>query len=223
MLDLVITEGSEYEESDDEDHLERIGKIQAKIAMLQEQQKQIKKLKNRKKKDSSPKEYCLTTFLNDTCKDAQHFEIIRVDRRHEISEDDVYYLINSNYNSLEVCEHIMIKNLAKLPPNEKYFYCSDTHRNVWWVKTKDGWKRDNDLSLMTKFIFITQNQLITAICNWSKKQKNKIYGEGGTAFQYANMISSINNFDKKQITHLLKRINQTFCVKNIINELSGET
>jgi hypothetical protein len=90
--------------------------------------------------NSHNKTFNLQFFLNETCKDAMNIMDFVDSIKLQLS--DLEKVGNIGY--VEGISNIIIKNLNSLDENKRPVHCTDSKREVMYVKDEDKWEKEND-------------------------------------------------------------------------------
>ena len=159
------------------------------------------------------KTFNLNVFLNETCKDAMNIEdfvsSIKVDL------DDLENTGEKGY--VEGISNIFIKNLNNLEKHLRPLHCSDSKREVLYIKNNNEWVREkDDKPILTNAIKTIAHENIKQIKCWAQKypehknynsKKNETYLQivsnsmnGLTAEEsFTNVRKIISNISKEVV------------------------
>ena len=99
--------------------------------------------------NSNNKTFNLQLFLNETCKDAMN--IMDFVDSLKLQLCDLEHVGKSGY--VEGISHIIIKHLNLLDETKRPIHCTDTKREVMYVKDEDKWEKENEeCQKLKKFI-----------------------------------------------------------------------
>ena len=90
--------------------------------------------------NSHNKTFNLNVFLNETCKDAMNIMYFIDSLKLQLS--DLESVGRLGY--VEGISNIIVKNLKKLEIHKRPVHCSDTKREVMYIKDEDKWEKEND-------------------------------------------------------------------------------
>jgi len=90
--------------------------------------------------NSHNKTFNLQFFLNETCKDAMNIMDFVDSIKLQLS--DLEKVGKNGY--VEGISNIIIKNLNSLDENKRPVHCTDSKREVMYVKDQDKWEKEND-------------------------------------------------------------------------------
>ena len=90
--------------------------------------------------NSHNKTFNLQFFLNETCKDAMNIMDFVDSIKLQLS--DLEKVGNIGY--VEGISNIIIKNLNSLDENKRPVHCTDSKREVMYVKDEDKWEKENE-------------------------------------------------------------------------------
>ena len=115
---------------------------------------------------SHNKTFNLNFFLNETCKDAMN--ISEFVNSVKVDLDDLEHTGRQGY--VQGITNIVVKNLNKLEEHLRPLHCSDSKREILYIKDNDEWiKETEDKPILTKAIKIIANENIKQIKNWQNK------------------------------------------------------
>ena len=107
---------------------------------LQNQMFEVIKNGTHNTNNSHNKTFNLQFFLNETCKDAMNIMDFVDSIKLQLS--DLEKVGNIGY--VEGISNIIIKNLNSLDENKRPVHCTDTKREVMYVKDEDKWEKENE-------------------------------------------------------------------------------
>ena len=163
--------------------------------------------------NSHNKAFNLNFFLNETCKDA--LNIGEFVDSIKVQLTDLETIGRIGY--VEGVSKILIKNLNELDTYSRPIYCSDSKREVLYIKENDQWTKETDDKLVLKnAIKQVANKNIRQITEWtnlnpdckkSDSRKNDQYlkivmnsmSGGSNEEQYNNVEKIIKNITKSVI------------------------
>jgi hypothetical protein len=90
--------------------------------------------------NSHNKTFNLNVFLNETCKDAMNIMDFIDSLKLQLS--DLESVGRLGY--VEGISNIIVKNLKQLDIHKRPVHCSDTKREVMYIKDEDKWEKEND-------------------------------------------------------------------------------
>jgi len=90
--------------------------------------------------NSHNKTFNLNVFLNETCKDAMNITDFIDSLKLQLS--DLESVGRLGY--VEGISNIIVKNLKQLDIHKRPVHCSDTKREVMYIKDEDKWEKEND-------------------------------------------------------------------------------
>lgn len=131
--------------------------------------------------NSNNKAFNLNFFLNETCKDAMNIgDFIS---SIKLNLDDLEHTGRKGY--IEGVSNIIVKNLNSIEQHMRPLHCSDTKREILYIKDNNEWtKETDDKPILTKAIKVIANENIKQIKNWrelnpdctnSSSRKNDLY------------------------------------------------
>ena len=131
--------------------------------------------------NSHNKTFNLQFFLNETCKDALNISEFVSSIRPQLSD-----LENTGrLGYVEGISKIIINKLNDLNTHDRPIHCSDSKREVIYIKDNNEWQKENEEKpILTKAIKVIANENIKQISNWRKEypdctdadsKKNNLY------------------------------------------------
>jgi hypothetical protein len=135
--------------------------------------------------NSHNKTFNLNVFLNEQCKDAMNImEFVDSLKLQLVDLENVGKL-----GFVEGISNIIVKNLQALDVHKRPVHCSDSKREVMYIKDEDKWEKENDEKLKLR-------KAIKRIANKNSrllpvfKQKHPDCGKSESAFsdQYNKLI-----------------------------------
>ena len=90
--------------------------------------------------NSHNKTFNLNVFLNETCKDAMNITDFVESLKLQLS--DLESVGRLGY--VEGISNIIVKNLKQLDVHKRPVHCSDSKREVMYIKDEDKWEKEND-------------------------------------------------------------------------------
>ena len=127
------------------------------------------------------KTFNLNFFLNETCKNAMNISDFVSSIKVNLSD-----LENTGRQGyIEGISNIIVKNLNNLEDHFRPLHCSDSKREVFYIKDNNAWQKENEeKSILTKAIKVIANENIKQIKHWRDKypdctdsdsKKNNLY------------------------------------------------
>ena len=145
----------------------------------------------------------LNFFLNETCKDAMNIDEFVSSIKVNLSD-----LENTGRQGyIEGISNIILKNLNNLEQNFRPLHCSDSKREVFYIKDNNEWQKENqEKPILTKAIKVIANENIKQIKHWRDKypdctdadsKKNNLYLKiVSNSMNGSTQEESIKNIDK---------------------------
>jgi hypothetical protein len=158
------------------------------------------------------KTFNLQVFLNETCKDA-------------INLTDFINQIQVSVNDLEETGHlgyadgiskVFIKNLNNIDYNLRPIHCSDSKREILYIKDENQWSKDDDQkSCLTKAIKQVAHKNIKKISDWQKLYPDYNNPESKQNDKYMKIVlNSMSGSTKEESDKNYEKI-----AKNIVKEV----
>jgi hypothetical protein len=154
----------------------------------------------------------LNFFLNETCKDAMNIDEFVSSIKVSLSE-----LENTGRQGyIEGISNIILKRLNNLEQNFRPLHCSDSKREVFYIKDNNEWKKENEEKpLLTKAIKVIANENIKQIMNWREKYPDCTYADSKKNNLYLKIVSnSMNGLTKEEGDKNIEKI-----ISNIAKEV----
>jgi hypothetical protein len=104
----------------------------------------------------------IQVFLNEKCKDA--INLTDFIQSLQITLDDIN--VSKNYGLVEGISQTMIKGLQNLDLYKRPFHCTDTKRDVLYIKDNEHWEKDESNNLMKDSILLVANKQRKALNQW---------------------------------------------------------
>jgi hypothetical protein len=138
----------------------------------------------------------LNLFLNETCKHAMNINEFVNNMKIEL--DDLENTGRTGY--IEGISNIIIKNLNKLEQHLRPLHCSDSKREILYIKDNDEWtKESNDKPILTKAIKTIANENIKLISKWKDNYPDCIKSDSNKNDLYLKIVSnSMNGLTKDE-------------------------
>ena len=195
----------------EEQQIEKKNKINDKdnlINLLLTQNKELTDLlkngiTNNNTTNNNNNTFNLNVFLNETCKNAMNISDFVSSIKVNLSD-----LENTGRQGyIEGISNIIIKNLNNLEHHFRPLHCSDSKREVFYIKNNNEWQKENEeKSILTKAIKVIANENIKQIKHWRDKYPDCTDSDSKKNNLYLKIVSnsmngsteeeSIKNIDK---------------------------
>ena len=158
--------------------------------------------------NSHNKAFNLNFFLNETCKDAMN--ISDFVNSIKLNLEDLENTGRKGY--IEGVSDIILKNLNNIEQQLRPLHCSDTKREILYVKDNDKWEKEtNDKPILTKAIKVIANENIKQIKNWRDKHPDCTSANSRKNDLYLKIVSnSMNGLteeeSKKNISKIISNV-----------------
>ena len=137
----------------------------------------------------------LNVFLNEKCKDA----INLMDFVHSLKVKLKDLENTARVGYAEGISQIFIDGLSELDVHKRPIHCSDSKREILYIKDQDLWeKEDDDKSKLTKAIKIIGNKNIQQISEWKKANPEYNDPESKQNDRYMKMICNAMSGSSKE-------------------------
>ena len=188
--------------------LKQNGDLQNKIISMCSQPT----ITNNSNNNTTNNSFNLNVFLNETCKNAMN--ITDFVSSIKLNLDDLENTGRCGY--IEGISNIIIKNLNKIEQHLRPLHCSDSKREVLYIKDNNEWtKETNDKPILTKAIKTIANENIKQISKWKDNYPDCVKSDSKKNDLYLKIVSnSMNGLTKdeseknihKIITNVAKQV-----------------
>ena len=163
--------------------------------------------------NSHNKTFNLQFFLNETCKDAMNISEFVSSIKPKLSD-----LENTGrLGYAEGISNIILKNLSNLEQHFRPLHCSDSKREVIYIKDNDEWIKETDNKpILTKAIKVIANENIKNISEWRKEYPDCTDSDSKKNDLYLKIVSNSMCGSTKDETD--KNINKI--ISNIVKEVT---
>ena len=153
--------------------------------MIESFQEVLKKGTNNNIINSHNKTFNLHFFLNETCKDAMN--IMDFVESVKLQLSDLETIGNTGFaNGIS---NIIIKNLKDLDVTKRPLHCTDSKREVMYIKDKNKWEKENDeKEKMKKVINQISSKNIQQIPEWVEQYPNCKDSDSGKNNEYLHIV-----------------------------------
>jgi hypothetical protein len=158
------------------------------------------------------KTFCLNFFLNEHCKDAMNIMDFVDSVKLQLSDLESV----GNLGFVDGLSNIIVQNLKALDVTKRPVHCSDSKREVLYVRDENKWEKENEDNLkLKKAIKYIANKNIKLIPEWKDKHPDCIYSHSKDSDKYNKIIlesmDNANSHENKIIKHLAKE----FCIDRV--------
>ena len=144
--------------------------------------------------NSHNKTFNLQVFLNETCKNAMNIMDFMDSIQLQLS--DLEKVGQLGY--VDGISDIIIKNLKALDVTERPVHCSDSKREVVYVKDENKWEKENaESEKMRKAIKRVAHKNIQLIPEWKEKFPDCVYSNSTKSDQYNHIVIEAMGGDYK--------------------------
>jgi hypothetical protein len=163
--------------------------------------------------NNSNNSFNLNFFLNETCKDAMN--ISDFVSSIKVSLDDLENTGRRGY--IEGISDIILKNLNNLEQQLRPVHCSDSKREVLYIKDNNQWIKENeDKPILKKAVKMIANENIKQIKNWREKYPDCTYADSKKNNLYLKIVSnSMNGLTEEESYKNLNKI-----ISNVAKEVT---
>ncbi len=169
--------------------------------------------------NSHNKAFNLNVFLNETCKDAMNMSDFISSIK--LNLEDLENTGRRGY--IEGISNIILKNLNNIEQHMRPLHCSDTKREILYVKDNDKWEKEtDDKPILTKAIKVIANENIKQIKNWAEKNPDCKASDSRKNDLYLKIVSnSMNGLTeeegKKNINKIISNVAKEMVIQKDIN------
>jgi len=169
--------------------------------------------------NSHNKAFNINFFLNETCKDAMN--ITDFISSIKLNLEDLENTGRRGY--IEGISNIILKNLNNIEQHMRPLHCSDTKREILYVKDNNKWEKEtDDKPILTKAIKVIANENIKQIKNWTDKNPDCTASDSRKNDLYLKIVSnSMNGLTeeegKKNINKIISNVAKEMVIQKDIN------
>jgi hypothetical protein len=169
--------------------------------------------------NSHNKAFNLNFFLNETCKDAMNMSDFISSIK--LNLEDLENTGRRGY--IEGISNIILKNLNNIEQHMRPLHCSDTKREILYVKDNDKWEKEtDDKPILTKAIKVIANKNIKQISSWKEKNPDCTASDSRKNDLYLKIVSnSMNGLTeeegKKNINKIISNVAKEMNIQKDIN------
>ena len=161
---------------------------------------------------NSNNKFNINVFLNETCKDA--LNLTDFVNQINLSISDLEETGKLGY--AEGISQVFIKNLNGIDYNKRPIHCSDSKREILYIKDDDQWvKETNSKDKLTNAIKIVGNKNIKQIPKWQKANPKYNDPESKQNDKYMKMVCEVMSGSSKEE----QQRNYNKIIKNISKEV----
>jgi hypothetical protein len=158
------------------------------------------------------KTFNLNVYLNETCKDAMN--ISDFVSSIKVNLEDLENTGREGY--IEGISNIIFKNLNNLEDHFRPLHCSDSKREILYIKDNNEWTKESDSKpILTKAIKIVANENIKQIKLWRDKYPDCTNSESRKNDLYLKIVSnSMNGLTEEESKKNIQKI-----ISNVVKEV----
>lgn len=162
------------------------------------------------------KTFNLQLFLNETCKDAINMSDF-VDQIH-VSFSELEETGQLGY--AEGISKVFIKNLNDINDQERPLHCSDSKREIIYIKENNQWTKDDDnKSCLMNAIKQVANKNIKQIIEWQKAHPNCLDPDSKENDKYMKIVlNSMSGSTKEEAEKNYEKIARNITKNVVINK-----
>ena len=164
--------------------------------------------------NSHNKTFNLNVFLNETCKDAMN--IMEFVDSLKLQLSDLESVGRLGY--VEGISNIIVKNLKQLDVHKRPVHCSDSKREVMYIKDEDKWEKENEENKkLRKVIKKIADKNARLIPKFKEEHPDCVKSVSKFSDQYNKLIVESFDNDAEKEDKIIKKI-----AKNVIIDKSLE-
>ena len=159
----------------------------------------------------------LQLFLNETCKDAMN--INEFVSSIKVNLDELENTGRQGY--IEGVSSIILKRLNALEQHFRPLHCSDSKREVFYIKENNEWKKENETKpILTKAIKTIANENIKQIKCWRDKYPDCTKSDSTKNDLYLKIVSnSMNGLTEEESCKNIDKIISNVSKKVLIDKM----
>ena len=163
------------------------------------------------------KTFNLNFFLNETCKDAMN--INEFVSSIKVNLDELENTGRQGY--IEGVSSIILKRLNALEQHFRPLHCSDSKREVFYIKENNEWKKENENKpILTKAIKTIANENIKQIKCWRDKYPDCTKSDSTKNDLYLKIVSnSMNGLNEEESCKNIDKIISNVSKKVLIDKM----
>ena len=154
--------------------------------------------------NSNNKTFNLQVFLNETCKDAMNISDFVDSIKLQLSDLEKI----GEVGFVNGISNIIVKNLKELDITERPVHCTDSKREIIYIKDENKWeKENNENNKIKKAIKRVANKNINLLSEFKSKYPDCIYSDSKKSDQYNKIIIEafeLDNTEKQE--KIIKKI-----------------
>ena len=167
--------------------------------------------------NSNNKTFNLNVFLNETCKDAMNITDFVDSLKIQLS--DLESVGRLGY--VEGISNIIVRNLKALDVHKRPVHCSDSKREVMYIKDEDKWeKENNEKNKLRKVIKKVANKNSRLLPEFKAKHPDCIKSSSPFSDQYNKLIvesmGGSGNNDLEKEDKIIKKIAKEVVIDKIL-------
>jgi hypothetical protein len=166
--------------------------------------------------NSQNKTFNLQFFLNETCKDA--LNISEFVNQIKLTISDLEETGKLGY--AEGISKVFIKNLTNIDYTKRPIHCSDSKRDIIYIKDEDKWQKDEQKSTLTKAIKQVANKNIKKITDWQKMNPDYLDPDSKQNDKYMKIVlNSMSGSTKEESEKNYEKIAKNIAKETIIEKI----
>jgi hypothetical protein len=162
------------------------------------------------------KTFNLNIFLNEQCKDAMNIMDFVESLKLQISDLESV----GKLGFVEGISNIIVRNLKALDVHKRPVHCSDTKREVLYIKDEDKWEKENqDKKKLKKAIKHIAHKNSKMISEFKAKYPDCIHSDSKKSDQYNKLIieamGGLGNEDEDNENKIIKKIAKEVVINKV--------
>ena len=160
--------------------------------------------------NSNNKTFNINMFLNEQCKDAMNMtDFVKTIELDTNDMEDV-----GKHGFVKGISKIFIDNLEKTDVTKRPIHCSDSRREVLYIKDDNKWEREGIHSKkLTNAIHTVEHKNVVLVNEWAKMNPQCENSETKANQIYMTLSKHATDGDEENITKVAKRIAKTVVIE----------
>lgn len=169
-----------------------------------------------KNTNSNNKTFNLNMFLNETCKDAMNMSDFV--KTIEVNTDDMENV--GTYGYVKGVSNILIYNLEKTDIRKRPIHCSDSKRDVLYIKDDNKWERDSiNSQKLVDAVKAVDHKNYMMVHEWAKQHPECVNSVTSANETYMKLAKAADSGIDENIFKVIKLVSQKVVIdKKIVAE-----
>lgn len=167
--------------------------------------------------NSHNKTFNLQFFLNETCKDAMNIGDFVSSIKPQLADLEA----TGRLGYVEGISNIILNNLKTLQIHDRPIHCSDSKREILYIKDNNEWTREaDDKPILTRAIKFIANENIKKISEWRAEHPDCTKAESKKNDMYLRIVSnSMSGITKEETNKNISKIISNVAKQVVIDKL----